>query len=157
VESGARDMTNIRSFKELRVWQLGMDVAMAVFEVPKNFPAIERFSLVDQIRRSSRSVPSNIAEAWRKRRYPAGFVSQRNDAEGEAAETQTHLEIARRCAYLDDSTAQRLDDQYEEVLAMLVAMASHPEMWTIREAHRRNPAPGRSGTVVPTGGEHDHG
>ena len=125
-------MGNIRSFKELKVWQLSMDLAMEVFEITKGLPAAERYSLIDQIRRSSRSVPSNVAEAWRKRRYPAAFVSKLNDAEGEAAETQTHVAIARRCAYLDDATAQRLDAQYEEVLAMLVAMASRPDQLTIR-------------------------
>jgi urease accessory protein len=69
--------------------------------VTKSFPVEERYSLVDQVRRSSRSVPANIAEAWRKRRYPAAFVSKLNDAEGEAAETQTHLEIALRCSFPD--------------------------------------------------------
>lgn len=125
-------MANIRSFKELRVWQLAMDLAMDVFEITKAFPAAEKFSLIDQVRRSSRSVPSNIAEAWRKRLYPAAFVSKLNDAEGEAAETQTHLEVGRRCCYLEAPVAQRLDAQYEEVLAMLVAMSSHPEQWVVR-------------------------
>ena len=125
-------MANIRSFRELKVWQKAMDLAMEVFEQTKGFPAEERYALTDQIRRSSRSVVSNTAEAWRKRRYPAAFVSKINDAEGEAAETQTHLEIARRCRYVEDSFAQRLDSEYEEVLSMLVAMAAHPEQWTIR-------------------------
>lgn len=126
-------MGNIRSFKELKVWQLAMDLAMEIFEITKRFPSAEKFALIDQIRRSSRSVPSNIAEAWRKRRYPAAFVSKLNDAEGEGAETQTHLEIARRCCYLDAAAAQRIDARYEEVLAMLVAMASHPEQWVVRQ------------------------
>jgi len=85
------------------------------------------------MRRSSRSVPSNIAEAWRKRRYPAAFVSKLNDAEGEAAETQTHVEMALRCGYLTVEQAPSLDSVYEEVLAMLVAMASHSEPWSIRK------------------------
>jgi len=129
-------MADIRSFRELKVWQKAMDSAMAVFEQTKGFPAEERYSLADQIRRSSRSVPSNIAEAWRKRRYPAAFVSKLNDAEGESAETQTHLEIARRCRYIDDALASKLDQDYESVLAMLVAMAAHPEQWTIRDERR---------------------
>ena len=141
-------MGNIRSFKELKVWQLSMDLAMDVFEITKGFPAAERYSLVDQIRRASRSVPSNISEAWRKRRYPAAFVSKLNDAEGEAAETQTHLEIARRSAYLDVSAAQRLDGEYEEVLAMLVTMASHPEKWTIRPERRGDAAVARRGDAL---------
>jgi four helix bundle protein len=77
-------------------------------------------------------VASNISEAWRKRRYPAAFVSKLNDAEGEAAETQTHLEISFRCRYLDAATVERLNNQYEEVLAMLVTMATNPDDWTIR-------------------------
>jgi four helix bundle protein len=123
---------SIRSFRELRVWQKAMDLAMDVFGETKRFPTQERFSLVDQIRRSSRSVPSNVAEAWRKRRYPAAFVSKLNDAEGEAAETQSHLEVCLRCGYLDASSAKRLDDAYEEVLSMLVKTASNPNKWTIR-------------------------
>jgi four helix bundle protein len=125
-------MGNIRSFKELIVWQRAMDAAMEIFRHTREFPSEERFSLTDQIRRSSRSVPANIAEAWRKRRYPAAFVSKLNDAEGEAAETQTHVEIARRCSYLNDTTAATLDNQYEEILAMLTSMATHPEKWTLR-------------------------
>jgi len=123
---------NIRSFRDLRVWQRAMDLAMDVYGETKRFPTHERFSLVDQIRRSSRSVPSNVAEAWRKRRYPAAFVSKLNDAEGEAAETQSHLEVCLRCGYLDAPSARRLDEAYEEVLSMLVRMASSPEKWTIR-------------------------
>ena len=123
---------NIRSFKELKAWQKAMDLVMNVFELTRGFPPEEIYSLTNQIRRSSRSVASNISEAWRKRRYPAAFVSKLNDAEGEAAETQTHLEISRRCGYLDAAVAEKLDCQYEEVLAMLVTMASHPDDWTIR-------------------------
>lgn len=127
-------MANIRTFRELKVWQRAMDAAMRIFELTKRWPAEERYSLTDQIRRSSRSVPANIAEAWRKRRYPAAFVSKLNDSEGEAAETQTHLEIARRCRYLTDLEVKSLDDDYEEVLAMLVAMAASPDKWTIRKS-----------------------
>ncbi|MEK7684440.1 MAG: four helix bundle protein [Verrucomicrobiota bacterium] len=90
---------------------------MAVFETTKSFPSEEKFSLTDQIRRSSRSAPAQISEAWRKRRYAAAFVSKLNDAEGEAAETQTHIEIARRCQYLSDSEASGLDGIYEEILS----------------------------------------
>jgi four helix bundle protein len=78
-------MANIRSFKELRVWQNAIEIAMEIFEITKSFPVEERFSLTDQIRRSSRSVAANIIEAWRKRRYPAAFVSKLSDTESEAA------------------------------------------------------------------------
>jgi four helix bundle protein len=125
-------MTNIRSFRELEVWKKAMDLAMEIFEITKKFPTEEKYALTDQIRRSSRSVPANIAEAWRKRRYPAAFVSKLNDAEGESAETQTHLEIAKRCGYVDSESASRLDNSYEETMAMLVSMVSHSDQWAIR-------------------------
>ncbi|MEQ8999664.1 MAG: four helix bundle protein [Coleofasciculus sp. B1-GNL1-01] len=125
-------MVNIRSFKELRVWNNAIDVAMNIFEITKSFPVEERFSLTDQIRRSSRSVAANITEAWRKRRYPAAFVSKLSDAESEAAETQTWIEIALRCGYLTKEEASYLDSRCEEVLGQIVAMINHPEKWTIR-------------------------
>ena len=125
-------MANIRSFKELRVWQNSIDIAMIIFDITKSFPVEERYSLTDQIRRSSRSVAANITEGWRKRRYPAAFVSKLNDAESEAAETQTWIEIALRCGYLTQEEALNLDQRCEEVLSQLVAMISHPEKWTIK-------------------------
>lgn len=125
-------MANIRSFKELRVWQNAMDVAMKIFELTKSFPVEERFSLTDQIRRSSRSVAANITEAWRKRRYPAAFVSKLSDAESEAAETQTWIEIALRCGYWTQEEALYLDSRCEEILGQIVAMIKHPDKWTIR-------------------------
>ncbi len=104
---------------------------MAVFEITKRFPSEERFSLTDQIRRSSRSTPAQISEAWRKRRYAAAFVSKLNDAEGEAAETQTRIEIARRCQYLSDAEAAQLESIYEEILSMLATMSNHPDKWCL--------------------------
>lgn len=86
--------------------------------------------MTDQVRRSSRSVPANISEAWRKRRYEAAFVSKLNDAESEAAETQTHLEIARRCGYMTNAQTEALDERYDHLLAQLVTMANRPEVWT---------------------------
>ena len=87
----------IRSYKERRVYQAAIDAAMRVFEITKRFPAQERFSMVDQMRRASRSVCSNIGEAWRKRRYPAHFKSKLSDSEGEAEETRVWLDLAFRC------------------------------------------------------------
>ena len=124
-------MPRIQSFKELRVWLNAMDLAMRVFELTKSFPSEEKYSMTDQFRRSSRSVASNIAEAWRKRRYPAAFVAKLNDSEGEAAESQTWAEFARRCKYLKPVDAIELDSRYEEVLSQLVTMISRPEDWTI--------------------------
>jgi four helix bundle protein len=108
-----------------------MELAMRVFELSKRFPPDERFALTDQIRRSSRSVPANIAEAWRKRRYAAAFIAKLNDAEGEAAENQTHLEIALRCGYVHSDEARVIDADYEDLLAQLVHMATHPDDWVI--------------------------
>ncbi len=124
-------MANIRSFKELRVWQNAMDAAMIVFDLSKRFPVEERYSLTDQFRKSSRSVASNISEAWRKRRYVAAFVSKLNDAEGEAAESQTWAEFALRCGYLTTNEAQDLDQRYEQILGQLVAMIEKPNDWVV--------------------------
>jgi len=124
-------MATIKSHKELLVWQKAMDAAMRVFGVSERFPAKEQYSLTDQIRRSSRSVAANLSEAWRKRRYAPACVAKLNDAEGEAAESQTHLEIARRCGYLDDPSTNELDALYEEIIAMIATMANHPEKWCL--------------------------
>jgi four helix bundle protein len=124
-------MANIRSFKELRVWQNAMDAAMRIFELTKRFPAEERYSLTDQFRRASRSVAANISEAWRKRRYEAAFVSKLSDAESEAAESQTWTEFARRCRYLSSEDAVDLDERYERILGQLVSMIEHPADWAV--------------------------
>jgi four helix bundle protein len=125
-------MANIRSYKELRVYQAAMGVAMRIFELTKSFPPEEKFSMVDQMRRSSRSVCANIGEAWRKRRYQAYFVSKLNDAESEAEETRVWIEFAQRCGYLTNDQAKELDDLYDKILGQLVRMISKPEQWTIR-------------------------
>ncbi|HOQ88181.1 MAG TPA: four helix bundle protein [Phycisphaerae bacterium] len=124
-------MANIRSFKELRVWQNAMDAAMRVFEVSKRFPPEERYSLTDQFRRASRSVAANIAEAWRKRRYPAAFISKLSDAEGEASEAQTWIEFAARCGYMKEEEANDLDQRYEQILGQLVTMIENPDDWVV--------------------------
>ncbi len=110
-----------------------MDAAMEIYKLTKSFPADEKYSLVDQIRRSSRSVAANIAEAWRKRRYEAAFKSKLSDSESEACETQTWIEIALRCAYLEKSMADRLDKRYENIMAKLVIMIRDANKWTIRD------------------------
>ena len=125
-------MPNIRSYKELRVYQDAIDAAMRIFELTKRFPAEERFSMVDQMRRASRSVCSNIGEAWRKRRYPAHFASKLSDSEGEAEETRVWLELAFLCSYISRGEMQQLDHIYDGVLAQLVHMIDHKHQWTIR-------------------------
>jgi four helix bundle protein len=125
-------MPKIRSYKELRVYQAAMDAAMKIFELSKTFPVEERYSLTDQIRRCSRSVCTNIGEAWRKRRYPAHFVSKMSDSEGEAEETRVWVEIAWRCKYLTAVDANSLDQTYDRILAQLVSMIDNKDDWTIR-------------------------
>src|SRR2546423_10341143 len=125
-------MGHISSYKELRVYQAAMDAAMRIFEITKRFPPEERFSMVDQIRRSSRSVCSNIGEAWRKRRYPAHFASKLSDSEGEAEETRVWLELAFRCGYISKDEADELDLAYDNILGQLVRMIEHPEQLRIR-------------------------
>src|SRR6266513_5514847 len=115
----------IKGFRDLDVYRNAMTAAMRVFELSRTFPMEERYSMTDQIRRSSRSVCANLAEAWRKRRYEAAFISKLNDAEGEAAETQTWLEFAVRCEYLDRDVAKGLFLEYEEIISMLVSMANN--------------------------------
>jgi four helix bundle protein len=101
-------------------------------ELSKQFPVEERYSLTDQFRRASRSVASNIAEAWRKRRYIAAFISKLNDAEADASESQTWTEFSRRCIYLSEQDAADLDQRYEQILAQLVSMIEQPENWILR-------------------------
>ena len=127
-------MAHITSYKELRVYQAAMDAAMRIFEISKSFPSEERYSLTDQIRRASRSVCSNIGEAWRKRRYRAAFVSKLSDSETEAEETRVWLEISLRCGYISQAEADRLDHEYDKILAQLVTMIDRPESWLIIKA-----------------------
>src|SRR5512136_458125 len=118
--------SRIVHFRELDVYRMAMDAAVRIFELSKGFPVEERYSLTDQVRRCSRSVCANIAEAWRKRRYPAAFVNKLSDAEAEAAETEVWLELAARCGYLDATQVAVLEQEYEHILGKLVNMISHP-------------------------------
>lgn len=122
----------INSYRELRVFQNGMDAAMKIFEITKQFPAEEKYSMVDQIRRSSRSVCANLAEAWRKRRYKAAFIAKLSDAESEACETQVWIELARRCKYLEDGICNELDAIYEQIMGQIVTMISNVDKWLIK-------------------------
>ena len=124
-------MEKIKSYKELRVFQAEMEATMLIFELTKCFPAEEKYSLVDQMRRSSRSVCANLGEAWRKRRYPAHFVSKLSDCESEAEETRVWIEISFRCNYLNKEQTTDLDDRYDKILGQLVNMISNPEKWTL--------------------------
>ena len=124
-------MERIKSHKDLRVYQAAIDAAMRIFEITKRFPIEERYSMTDQMRRSSRSVCSNIGEAWRKRRYSAHFVSKLSDSEGEAEETRVWLDLAFRCKYITEAESLDLDQTYDGILGQLVRMIDHPEQWTL--------------------------
>ena len=122
----------VKVHRDLEVYQRAFDAAMEVFEVSRRFPQHEVYSLTDQVRRSSRSVCANLAEAWRKRRYPAAFVSKLSDAEAEAAETQVWLHFAVRCGYVDRETGGALYQKYNRILSGLVGMIKHADAWTSR-------------------------
>lgn len=125
-------MSRIQSHDELDVYRLVFDAAMRIFELTKGFPKAETYSLTDQMRRSSRSVCSNIAEAWRKRRYKAAFVSKLNDAEAEAAETQTWIQFALESNYLTSEPAGDLNKIYDHIIGKLVNMIIKPDPWILR-------------------------
>ena len=108
--------------RDLKVYSLAFSTAMEIYFLTKCFPAEERYSLTDQIRRSSRSVCANLAEGWRKRRYRAVFINKLTDASQEAAETQTWLDFALNCSYINTDQYQGLDDKYEHIFAMLYNM-----------------------------------
>ncbi|MCX7855866.1 MAG: four helix bundle protein [Anaerolineae bacterium] len=110
---------------------------MRIFTVTKAFPREEAYSLVDQIRRSSRSVCANIAEAWRKRRYEAAFVSKRSDAEAEAAETQVWLQFSVECGYLAREFGQELYQAYDFIIGKLVNMIANPRPWLLPRRNAR--------------------
>jgi four helix bundle protein len=109
---------------------MAFKAAMEIFELTKGFPKEERFSLTDQIRRSSRSVCGNLAEAFRKRKYPKSFVAKLMDSEGEAAETQVWLSFSRQCQYIGNTEYDRLNETYDKIIGKLVTMALQPEKWS---------------------------
>ncbi len=123
-------MEKIKTHKDLKVYHLSFEAGMEVFEISKLFPKEERYSLTDQIRRSSRSVSGNLAEAFRKRRYPKYFVAKLTDSEGEAAETQVWLDYALACNYIEKESHFKLFDKYDHIIAMIVNMSNNPDNWT---------------------------
>ena len=124
-------MKIIKTHKELEVYNLSFDLAMKIFNITKSYPLEEKYSLIDQIRRSSRSVCANLAEAFRKRRYPKAFVARLSDSEAEATETQTWLEFSLSCKYISKEQFEYLNNSYNNVIGKLVVMINQPEKWTI--------------------------
>jgi four helix bundle protein len=129
----SRGAKKIRTHNDLEVYASAMKAAMRIYECSKSFPIEERYSLTDQIRRSSRSVCANLAEAWRKRRYEAAFIAKISDAEAEAAETQVWLEFAARTGNLDRGVSAELHIAYDSVLSTLVGMIHHHDTWVLRK------------------------
>ncbi len=121
----------IRKHTDLNVYNRAFAAAMKLFELSKSFPPEERYSLTDQCRRSSRSVCANLAEAWRKRRYPAAFISKLSDSEAEAAETQTWIQFSVESKYLESEQARELYNEYDSIIGMLVTMIKQPENWKL--------------------------
>ena len=122
----------VKKHTDLEVYQRGFEAAMRIFRLTKTFPKDEMYSLTNQIRRSSRSVCSGLAEAWRKRRYEAAFVAKLGESEAEAAETQTWIQFSVACEYLPREVAAELYVEYDAILSMLVDMITHSSRWTLK-------------------------
>ena len=129
-------MKLIKYHWELDVYKLAVEAAMEIFELTKRFPREEMYSLTDQVRRSSRSVSAQIAEAWRRRKYEAVFVNKMNESEGEAAETQGWIEYGVKCGYLNASEGRKLHRKYDQVMGKLVIMGNSPERWLLKKSRK---------------------
>ena len=128
----------IESYKDLNVFKESFDLALEIFKLTRSFPPEEKYSLTDQMRRSSRSVCLNIGEAWRKRRYPKSFISKLSDSEGEACETQISLRFAKEFGYVTDELFVSYERRYDKVLGMLVKMINNPEKWVIPDRNHKD-------------------
>jgi len=120
-----------KSYKDLNVYRNAMEAAFEIFTITKGFPSEEKYSMTDQIRRSSRSVCANLAEAWRKRRYKAAFIAKLSDAESEAAETQSWIAIADKCGYLSESFVVSMNDRYDHIMSQITLMIDTVDSWLI--------------------------
>lgn len=128
----------LNSAKDLEVYKKAYRVSMEIYRLSKAWPIEERYSLTGQVRRSSRSVCSNLREAWAKRRYEAHFVSKLSDCDGENSETDTWLDYARDCGYLSEETHRVLASLVSEVGKMLGAMLSTPQSFLLND-HKKSP------------------
>ncbi|MEZ6124889.1 MAG: four helix bundle protein [Planctomycetaceae bacterium] len=131
MENGGIRVSIYRKHTDLPVYKAAFEAAMEVFAVSKQFPREETYSLTDQIRRSSRSVCANIAEAWRKRRSAPFFVSTLNIAEAEAAECQVWLQFAVKCEYLPVEVSRDLYRKYDEILSQIVHLIRNPDPYIL--------------------------
>ena len=122
-------MSQVNSFRDLIVYQKAYKLAMEIFKISKSFPKEEKYSLTDQMRRSSRSVTSNIAEAWAKKRYVKSFVNKLTDSLGEEYETEVWLDYSRDTKYITVLMHSELMNEFDEVRKMLISIINHPEKW----------------------------
>lgn len=129
-------MSTIKFHQDLKVFQKSFDVAMRIFELSRRFPKEETYSLTDQMRRSSRSVSANISEAWGRRKYEKSFVAKLTDSEGEARETQTWLQFSLACNYINEEQFDNLNNQYNEIIGMLVVMMNQSNKWCSFSSHK---------------------
>ncbi len=118
-----------KNFKETKVYQMAFDLSMQIFEISKLFPKEERYSLTDQIRRASRSVCANLAKAYRKKQYPAHFVSKISDCDAENSETSVWIYFALKCVYVNKKVHENLSEKNEEVGRLLHHMLNNPEKY----------------------------
>lgn len=119
-------MSTINSYRDLIVYQKAYKLAMEIFEISKDFPKEEKYSLIDQIRRSSRSIATNIAEAWAKKQYIKSFVSKLTDSLAEEYETEVWVDFSRDCQYISDEEHKKLLGEYSEVRKILISMITYP-------------------------------
>ena len=124
-------MSKIESFKDLIVYQKAYKLAMEIFEISKSFPKEEKYSLTDQIRRSSRSVTSCLAESWAKRRYEKSFVNKLTDSLGEENETEVWLDYSKDCKYIQEEIHETLLSEYIKVRKMLISMINNTDKWCL--------------------------
>lgn len=123
----------INSAKDLEVYKKAYSLAMKIFNISKTFPTEEKYSLTSQIRRSSRSVCLNLREAWAKRRYEAHFISKLTDCDGENSETNSSLDFAMDCGYIDSKTHKELESQTIEIGSMLGAMLNNVKPFLVKK------------------------
>ena len=135
-----KSKNKLRSIRDLDVYKLAFDTAMEIYRISKSFPQEEKYSLTDQVRRSSRSVCTNLAEGWRKRRYIAMFINKLTDSSQEASETQTWLEFAYKCNYINQETFEKLDNRYEHIFAMLNNMEKKAESFCNINNEKKRPS-----------------
>jgi four helix bundle protein len=117
------------TFRDLEVYQSALQLAVEIHEFCKKLPPEEKYALADQMRRASRSVCSNIAEAWRKRRYKAAFISKLSDAETEAGEMQSWLDVAIKLSYMKAANYTACDERYEHIISQLITMINAADKW----------------------------